>query len=110
GGVLFRSEEIVFGLSMAIVLFLIWRLTGELEPDARHVLVGTAIVVFVFRALPGPGAGSPGGGIDRLGLGRQSLATLSLIGSALTLAGLFVFRRFMAERSIAYIVGFLTVA
>jgi hypothetical protein len=28
----------------------------------------------------------------------------------LTLAGLFVFRRFMAERSIAYIVGFLTIA
>jgi hypothetical protein len=95
---------------MAIVLFLIWRLTSELEPDARHVLVGTAIVVFVFRALPGPGAGSTWWMIDRLGFDQQFLATLSLIGSALTLAGLFVFRRFMAERSIAYIVGFLTVA
>jgi len=104
------AEEIVFGLSMAIVLFLIWRLTSELEPDARHVLVGTAIVVFVFRALPGPGAGSTWWMIDRLGFDQQFLATLSLIGSVLTLAGLFVFRRFMAERSIAYIVGFLTVA
>ena len=35
---------------------------------------------------------------------------LSLIGSALTLAGMFLFRRFMAERSIAYVVGFLTAA
>jgi BT1 family len=104
------AEEIVFGLSMAIVVFLIWRLTAELEPDARHVLVGTAIVVFVFRALPGPGAGSTWWMIDRLGFDQQFLATLSLIGSVLTLAGLFVFRRFMAERSIAYIVGFLTVA
>jgi len=104
------AEEIVFSLSMAIVLFLIWRLTSELEPDARHVLVGTAIVVFVFRALPGPGAGSTWWMIDRLGFDQQFLATLSLIGSVLTLAGLFVFRRFMAERSIAYIVGFLTVA
>ena len=103
------AEEIVFGLSMAIVLFLIRRLTGELEPDARHVLVGTALVVFVFRALPGPGAGSTWWMIDRLGFDQQFLATLSLIGSVLTLAGLFVFRRFMAERSIAYIVGFLTV-
>src|SRR5207244_8415061 len=49
------GQEIVFGVSMAIVLFLIWRLTGELEPEARHVLVGTAIVVFVVRAMPGPG-------------------------------------------------------
>jgi BT1 family len=104
------GQEIVFGVSMAIVLFLIWRLTGELEPEARHVLVGTAFVVFVFRALPGPGAGSTWWMIDRLGFDQQFLATLSLIGSVLTLAGLFIFRRFMAERSIAYIVGFLTVA
>jgi len=103
------GQEIVFGVSMAIVLFLIWRLTGELEADARHVLVGTAMVVFVFRAMPGPGAGSTWWMIDQLGFDQQFLATLSLIGSVLTLAGLFIFRRFMAERSIAYIVGFLTI-
>jgi len=103
------GQEIVFGASMAIVLFLMWRLTGELEPDARHVLVGTAIVVFVFRAIPGPGAGSTWWMIDRLGFDQQFLAELSVIGSVLTLFGLFIFRRFMAERSIAYIAGFLTV-
>src|SRR4029450_10010837 len=47
---------------------------------------------------------------DRLGFDQQFLATLSLIGSVLTLAGLFVFRRFMAEGTLASIVGFLTVA
>src|SRR5262245_33397457 len=104
------GQEIVFGLSMAIVVFLIWRLTGELEPEARHVLVGTAIVVFVFRATPGPGVGSTWWMIDQLGFDQQFLATLSLISSVLTLFGLFIFRRFMAARSIAYIVGFLTVA
>ena len=104
------GQEIVFGASMAIVLFLMWRITSELEPDARHVLVGTAALVFVFRAMPGPGAGSTWWMIDQLRFDQQFLAELSLIGSVLTLAGLFVFRRFMAERSIAYIVGFLTVA
>jgi hypothetical protein len=104
------GQEIVFAASMAIVLFLIWRLTSELSPEARHVLVGTAIVVFVFRAMPGPGAGSTWWMIDQLGFDQQFLATLSLIGSVLTLFGLFIFRRFMAERSIAYIVGVLTVA
>src|SRR5207249_3001353 len=48
--------------------------------------------------------------IDLLGFDQQFLAELSLIGSVLTLVGLFVFRRFMAERSIAYIVGSLTIA
>jgi len=46
--------------------------------------------------------------IDELKFDRQFLSGLSLIGSTLTLAGMFVFRRFMAERSIAYVVGFLT--
>ena len=30
---------------MSIVLFLMWRLTGELEPEARNVLVGTAVLI-----------------------------------------------------------------
>jgi hypothetical protein len=104
------GEEIIFAVSMAIVLFLMWRLTGELEPDARNVLVGTAILIFVFRAVPGPGAGSTWWMIDSLGFDQQFLATLSLIGATLTLAGMFIFRRFMAERSIAYIIGALTIA
>ena len=103
------AQEIVFGASMAIVLFLMWKLVRELEPVARTTLVGTALVVFVFRALPGPGAGSTWWMIDVLGFDQQFLAGLSLIGSVLTLAGLFLFRRFMGERSIAYVVGFLTV-
>ncbi|HEU4854120.1 MAG TPA: hypothetical protein VFS89_02400 [Nitrosospira sp.] len=104
------GEEIIFAVSMAIVLFLMWRLTGELEPDARNVLVGTAILIFVFRAIPGPGAGSTWWMIDSLGFDQQFLAMLSLIGATLTLAGMFIFRRFMAERSIAYIIGALTIA
>ena len=104
------GQEIVFATSMAIVIYLIRQLTRELEPQARNVLVGTALVIFVFRAMPGPGAGATWWMIDRLGFDQQFLAMLSLIGSVLTLSGLFIFRRFMAERSITYIVGLLTVA
>jgi hypothetical protein len=103
------AQEIVFAASMAIVLFLMWKLVRELEPAARHTLVGTALVIFVFRAMPGPGAGSTWWMIDVLRFDQQFLAMLSLIGSVLTLFGLFLFRRFMGERSIAYIVGFLTI-
>jgi hypothetical protein len=103
------GQEIVFTSSLGIVVFLMWRLVGELEEEARNTLVGTAVVIFVFRALPGPGAGSTWWMIDELGFDQQFLATLSLIASTLTLAGLFVFRRFMAERSIVYVVGTLTV-
>ena len=104
------AQEIVFIVSMVIVLFMIAQLTRELEPQARNTLIGTAIVIFVFRAVPGPGAGSTWWMIDELKFDQQFLAVLSLIASVLTLAGMFIFRRFMAERSIAYVVGFLTVA
>ena len=104
-----HSEEIVFTGSMAIVLFLMARLVRELEPDKRFTLVGTAVVIFIFRAIPGTGPGATWWMIDQLKFDQQFLSILSLIGSTLTLAGMFVFRRFMAERSIAYVVGFLTV-
>ncbi len=103
------AQEIVFCASMAIVIFLMWRLTRELGPEARNFLVGTAIVVFAFRAIPGPGAGSSWWVIDALGFDQQFMATLGLIASTLTLASLFIFRRFMADHSIAYVVGVLTV-
>lgn len=102
------SEEIVFVGSMAIVLFLMAKLVQELEPDTRFTLVGTAVVIFIFRAIPGTGPGADWWMIDELKFDQQFLSVLSLIGSTLTLAGMFVFRRFMAERSIAYVVGFLT--
>jgi len=102
-------EELIFGASMSIVVALMWRLVRELDPRARATLLGTAVVVFVFRATPTAGAGQTWWMIDELGFDQQFLSVLSVIGSALTLAGLFVFRRFMAERSIYYIVGFLTV-
>jgi hypothetical protein len=93
---------------MVIILFLMARLMRALEPEVRLFLVGTALIIFVFRAMPGPGSGQTWWMIDALGFDQQFLSVLSLIGSSLTLLGLFLFRRFMAERSIAYVVVFLT--
>jgi len=103
------SEEIVFFGSMTIVLFLMAKLVKELDQDKRFTLVGTAVVVFIFRAIPGTGPGTTWWMIDHLKFDQQFLSVLSLIANTLTLVGMFVFRRFMAERSIAYVVGFLTV-
>lgn len=102
-------EEVVFVGSMSIVLFLMSRLIQELEPDKRFTLVGTAAVIFALRAIPQTGSGATWWMIDHLKFDQQFLSVLSLIGGTVALAGMFVFRRFMAERSITYIVGFLTV-
>ena len=104
------NQEVIFIGSFAIVTFLIARLTRELDAAAKRTLVGTAIIIFVFRAIPLQGAGMTWWMIDDLQFDQQFLSVLSLIGGVLTLAGMFIFRRFMAERSIAYVIGMLTVA
>jgi len=104
------GQEAVFVGSFSIVGFLMWKLLRELDTAGRETLLGTAVVIFVFRAMPGPGAGATWWMIDVLRFDQGFLAKLSVITSILTLAGMFVFRRFMAERSIAYVVGALTIA
>ena len=102
------GQEIIFVGSLTIVTFLIARLTRDLEPAMRSTLVGTAIVIFVFRAIPSPGPGVTWWMIDELKFDQHFFSLLSLIASILTLLGMFIFRRFMAERSISYVVGTLT--
>lgn len=102
------NQEIIFAGSFGIISFLLLRLFRELEPDVRATMLGTVIVIFVFRAIPGPGEGITWWFIDELKFDQHFIAILSLIGSVLTLAGMFIFRRFMADHSIAYVVGALT--
>lgn len=104
------NEEIVFSGSLAIVLFLMRRLTQDLPERAWNELYATAIVIFAFRAIPTTGAGSTWWMIDELGFDQQFISRLSLVASALTLLGMFIFRRLMAERSITYIYAVLTIA
>jgi BT1 family len=103
------KQEIVFAGSMAILIFLIAKLTRELAPNLRTTLVGTAVVIFVYRAVPDPGPGVSWWMIDVLRFDEQFISTLGLIGNVLTLFGIFIFRRFMANHSIAYVVGFLAI-
>jgi MFS family permease len=103
------NQEIIFVGSMTIISFLIYKLTQELSPEARVTLIGTAIIIFVYRAVPTTGPGLTWWMIDQLEFDQQFFSVLSLIGSLLTLAGMFIFRRFMAGHSLAYIVGILTI-
>lgn len=103
------AQEIIFAGSMGIVLFLLRRLLGEIDPSLRGALISTATIVFVFRAVPLPGPGVAWFEIDVLLFDQQFISVLSLITSALALIGMVVLRPLMASRSIAWIVVLLTV-
>jgi hypothetical protein len=104
------SQEIVFAGSLGIVLFLMRQLIQALTPAQARTLVGTAIIIFVFRAVPLAGPGATWFEIDELGFDQQFLSVLSLITALLTLAGIVLLRPLIAGSTIARVVIWLTLA
>ena len=103
------AQEIVFFGSMLIILFLMFKLIKELPENTRFMIIGTAIIIFVFRAMPGPGPGLVWFEIDELGFNEQFFSVLSLLASVLTLVGIVALRPFMAKNSIAKTIVILSI-
>ena len=104
------AQEIVFIGSVIIILFLMFKLIKELPENLRLTIVGTAVIIFIFRAMPGPGPGLTWFEIDVLQFNEQFFSILSLLASVLTLAGIVLLRPFMANNSIAKIIVVLSIA
>jgi hypothetical protein len=109
GGLPWAQETIFLG-SLGVILFLLWRLARELAPAARETLVATALILFVYRAMPAVGPGYQWWAIDILRFDESFFARLALVAYALTLLGMFAFRRYMAEKPISSIIVMLTIA
>ncbi|MCQ0093840.1 hypothetical protein [Roseovarius sp. M141] len=102
------AQEIVFAGSMTIVLLLMRQLIRAINPAQARMLIGTALIVFVFRAVPLPGPGATWFVIDGLKFDAQFLSVLGLIASMLTLIAMLVLRPYMAQRRLTRVYLTLT--
>jgi hypothetical protein len=102
------AQEVIFLGSLAIVLFLIRNITANLTIDARRALFGTALLIFMFRAVPNAGDGVRWWTMDVLGFDPRFFSHLALVGAVLTLIAMLVVRQSMADRSIQSVVLWLT--
>lgn len=102
------SQEIVFVGSISVILYLMFQMVGELDSIHRTTLFGTALIIFVFRAVPLPGPGLTWFEIDELGFDQQFLSILTLLTSLLTLIGMVLLRPLIVHKSISYIIVLLT--
>jgi hypothetical protein len=100
--------EAIFCASLAIIAYLIRQLLASMAPDKRREIVGIALIVFVFRAMPGIGAGASWWQIDALGFDEAFFGTLRQISAILAILGMFALRGWMARRPIPYLVVFLS--
>jgi hypothetical protein len=103
-----KKEAIFFG-SFAVIAYLMSRLLRDLEPVKRREIIGIAIIIFIFRAMPGVGAGASWWQIDVLGFDEAFFGTLRQIASILAIIGLFALRGWMTRRPITYLVVFLSI-
>ena len=103
------SQEIVFAISLGVVLYLLNGLIADLSADAiRHIKMAM-IIIFVYRAMPSVGSGLSWWQIDILGFDESFFAKLAAIGGGIALLGMWFSAKFIIKRDIAEVLIFLTV-
>jgi len=103
-----HGEEIIFFSSLAVIFFLMRRLLADLDPERRRAIVSIAVIIFVFRAMPGAGAGASWWQMERLGFDEAFMGTLRQVSSLLAIGGMLVLRDWMGRRPVPYLVVFLS--
>jgi hypothetical protein len=77
--------------------------------EAKKIIVGTALIIFIFRSMPNVGIGLSWFEIDILKFDQKFFSVLALLASILTMFGILIFRGFMANNSIAKIIVILSI-
>jgi MFS family permease len=103
------KKEFVFLTSLAIIVYLMRQLLKGIDISRRREIIGIAIIVFTFRAMPGIGAGASWWQIDVLKFDEAFFGTLRQVSSILAIVGMFALRSWMSRRPIPYLVVFLSV-
>jgi len=98
------AQEIVLVVSGLLIAFLL-----KLVGISRSVVIA-ALVIFLFRSIPGVGQGYQYWAIDRLGFDERFLGLLSQVSSVLSLAGLLIFRKTIVERPVSFTLFWVALA
>ncbi|MEQ1710428.1 MAG: hypothetical protein ABL908_03405, partial [Hyphomicrobium sp.] len=102
------KEEIVFIISMAVVILMLGRVTADIDPTTRKRIVYAAILIFAFRATPGVGQGFQWFSIDKLGFDEAFYGTLGQIGAAIALITMWIFADAITRQPVARVLLWLT--
>jgi len=103
------KKEAIFIGSMTAIGYLMHLILKSLEPAKRREILAIAVIIFVFRAMPGIGAGASWWQIDVLQFDEAFFGTLRQISSILAVIGLFALRGWMSRRPIPYLVIFISI-
>ena len=105
------SQEIVFFVSLFIVLYFLKTLIVDLPSDTIKHIKMAMIVIFVYQATAyvRVGPALQWWEIDVLGFDESFFAKLSMISGGIALLGLWISAKFIVNKSIGRVLIFLTV-
>ncbi|WP_457561397.1 hypothetical protein [Caminibacter sp.] len=103
------SQEIVFLVSLGVIIYMLSLILKDIDEKTRSFIVKTAIVIFVYRAMPSVGPGLQWWEIDVLGFDKAFFGTLAQIGAILSILGMWLFSDFIAKKPAHYTLLWLTV-
>ncbi len=102
------KKEVIFLGSLAVIVYLMYSIMQGLDPRKKREIVGIALIIFIFRAMPTIGAGASWWQIDVLHFDEAFFGTLRQISSILAIIGLVALRGWMIRSPIPYLVVFLS--
>jgi hypothetical protein len=103
------SQEIVFVISMVVVIWMLARVTSEIDHQTRMRIVYAAIIIFAFRATPSAGEGYRWFAIDVLGFDEGFYGVLQQLGAAIAIVAAWLLSDVITRKPAATVLLWLTV-
>ncbi|HEX6002097.1 MAG TPA: hypothetical protein VFZ16_22295 [Hyphomicrobiaceae bacterium] len=103
------SQEIIFAVSMAVVIAMLVRVTQDIDHTTRLRIAFAAIIIFAFRATPEIGTGWSWFAIDVLGFDETFFGILGQIGTGVAMVALWMLSDFITRKPVAQVLLWLTV-
>ncbi|WP_096260104.1 hypothetical protein [Lebetimonas natsushimae] len=104
-----HSQDIIFVVSLAIISYMLSIVLKEIDEVKRKFIIKTAIVIFIYRAMPSVGPGLQWWEIDVLHFDKAFFGTLAQIGAVLSILGMWLFSDFIAKKPAHYTLLWLTI-
>ena len=102
------NQEIVFVVSMTVVIAMLKHVIAEVDIATQRKIFFAAVIIFVYRATPGVGAGYTWFAIDKLGFDEAFQGVLAQIGTGFALAGMWLFSDAITRQPVAKVLLWLT--
>jgi hypothetical protein len=103
------GQEIVFVISMAVVIWMLTRVTQEIDHATRMRITFAAIIIFAFRTVPGIGDGYTWFAIDVMGFDEAFFGVLGQIGAGVAIAAAWMFSDIVTRRPVAQVLLWITI-